>query len=196
MKELINTMPPKEFTERCQHAVEKASIPGIKLQRINKIVIGIRARCETEEQAGQLRVLDWSEAFEGIKTYEPKYGIVIHGIPIDELDLDDPKTIKLLEAANGFSSRTISKVTFLRRKDKEPAIKTKHRFIVIYFNNYHTANKCIANGCYISYVYYQPERFVPQFQVMQCFNCCEYGHRAITYKRKRRCGKCTQNEGM
>ena len=31
VKQLINTMPPKEITERCQYAVEKASIIGIKL---------------------------------------------------------------------------------------------------------------------------------------------------------------------
>ena len=59
-----------------------------------------------------------------------------NGMPIDDLDLDDPKTIKLLEAANNFPSGTISKVSFLRRKDKESSTKTKHRSIVIYFNNY------------------------------------------------------------
>jgi hypothetical protein len=60
-------MPPKEITERCQQAVEKASIPGVKLQGINKLAEGIRVRCTTEEQAKQLRAIDWSEAFEGIK---------------------------------------------------------------------------------------------------------------------------------
>ena len=32
VKQLINTIASKEITERCQHAVEKASISGIKLQ--------------------------------------------------------------------------------------------------------------------------------------------------------------------
>jgi hypothetical protein len=190
IKELINTMPPKEITERCQQAVEKASISGIKLQGINKLAEGIRVRCTTEEQAEQLRTIDWSEAFEGIKTHEPNYGIVINGMPIDELNLDDPKTIRLLEIANDFPRGTISKVTSLRRKDKEPSSKTKHRSIVIYFNNFHIANRCLENGCYINYFFYQPVRFTPQFQVMQCFNCYEYGHRAANCKRKPRCGKC------
>src|SRR5208282_2906463 len=95
----------------------KSLHPRHQITRNQEIVNGIRVRCETE-QAGQLRAIDWSEAFEGIKTHEPNYGIVIHGIPIDELDLDDPKTIKLLEATNGFSSRIISKITFLRCNDK------------------------------------------------------------------------------
>ena len=190
VKEQITTMAPKEITERCQQAVEKASIPGVKLQGINKIVNGIRVRCATEEQANQLRAIDWNEAFEGIKTHEPIYGIVINGMPIDDLDLDDPRTIKLLEAANGFPSGTIAKVTPLRRKDKAPSSKTKHRSIVIYLKNIHIANKCIMNGCYINYLHYMPLRFIPQFQITQCFNCCEYGHRATSCKRKPRCGKC------
>jgi len=192
VKELINTMPPKEITERCQRAIENASISDIKLQGINRLANGIRIRCATEEQAEQLRAIDWDEAFKGIKIHEPNYGIVINGVPKDELDLDDPNTTKLLEAANNLPSGTISKVTFLRRKDKDKELstKTKHCSIVIYFKNYYTANKCITNGCYINYVHYQPKRFVPQFQIIQCFNCYEYGHRAANCKRKPRCGKC------
>ena len=49
VKELIIAMPPKEITERCQWGVEKASIPGVKLQGINKLANGIRVRCTTEE---------------------------------------------------------------------------------------------------------------------------------------------------
>ena len=37
VKEVINTMPPKEITERCQQVVEKASISDIKVQEINKL---------------------------------------------------------------------------------------------------------------------------------------------------------------
>jgi len=184
------TMPAKEITERCQQAVEKASIPGITLQGINKLAGGIRVRCMTEEQAKALHAVNWGEAFEGIKTHEPNHGIVINGMPIDDLDLEDPKTIRLLEVANNFPPGTITKVTYLRRKDKQRSSKTKHCSIVIYFNNPHMANRCLTNGCYINYHFYQPIRFTPQFQVMQCFNCCEYGHRAANCKRKSRCGKC------
>ena len=46
-------------------------------------------------------------------------------MPIDDLDLEDPKTIGLLEATNDFPSGAISKVTFLRRKDKEPSRQHK-----------------------------------------------------------------------
>jgi hypothetical protein len=172
--------------------VVKASIPGIKLQGINKLANGIRVQCTTEKQAEQLRAIDWNEAFEGIKIHEPNYRIVVKGMPTDDLDLDDHETIKLLEAANDFPSGTITKVTPLLRKDKDkdPSNKTTRRSIIIDLKNIHTANKCITNGCYINYIHCMPQRFAPQFQVMQCFNCCEYGHRAANCKRKPRCGKC------
>jgi hypothetical protein len=43
IKELINTMTPKEITEWYQHAVEKASVLDIKLQGINKFINGIKS---------------------------------------------------------------------------------------------------------------------------------------------------------
>jgi hypothetical protein len=38
----------------------------------------IRVQCTTEEQARQLRAIDWRAAFEGIKIHKPNYGIVIN----------------------------------------------------------------------------------------------------------------------
>ena len=81
-------------------------------------------------------------------------------------------------------------MTPLRCKDKEPSNKTKLHSIMIYLKDNHIANKCITNGCYINYLHYMPQRFAPQFQIMLCFNCYEYGHRAANSKRKPRCGKC------
>ena len=76
---------------------------------------------------------------------------------IDEPNLEDFKIIRLLEAANDFPSEIISKVTFLRHKDKEFSNKTKRRSIMIYLNNIHSANKCITNTCYVNYLHYHAE---------------------------------------
>ena len=42
-------MLSKEIIERCQHAIEKASISNIKLQEINKLTNDIRIQCIIEE---------------------------------------------------------------------------------------------------------------------------------------------------
>jgi hypothetical protein len=157
VKELINTMAPKEITARCQQAIDKGSIQDVKLQGINKLTNGIRVRCETEEEAKQLRTIDWNEAFEGAKIHRPNYPIVIHGIPIDDLDLEESKTIETIEAANKFPNGIITKITPLRGKKNEPF--SKYCSIVAYFSNYHMANKCITSGCCIKHVHYYGVRF-------------------------------------
>jgi hypothetical protein len=49
------------------------------------VVRDIWFRCETKE-AQCLRAIDWSKACPGIEVRRPKYGVVIHGIPVDEID--------------------------------------------------------------------------------------------------------------
>src|SRR5436309_1448283 len=137
VKSLIGKMPMKEIIQHCQHAVEKAEIHNVKLLGANKVINGIRIQCQTEEQAKQLREskINWNNAFTGVTTHRPSYGVVVHGIPIDELNLTDPKVTKFLEVANGLQSEVISKVTPLRCKNKQTSEKAKHHSIVIYTND-------------------------------------------------------------
>jgi hypothetical protein len=190
VKESVCSMSPEEITKRCQKAIDKASISGIKLQGVSKVTSGIRIHCKTEEQAKQLHAVDWNEAFEGIAIHKTKYGIVIHGIPV-EFDLDDEETIKKVESANDFPSGTIIKMIPLRRKGKEPPNR-KHRSIIIFLSDRHLANESLENGCYIDSLHYHAVRFTPQLK-RQCYKCYEYGHQATACKRNPRCGKCAGN---
>ena len=183
-------MSPEEITKRFQKAIDKAAIPGIKLQGISKVSSGIRIHCKTEEQAKQLHAVDWNEAFEGITIHKMKYGIVIHGVPVG-LDLDDEETIKKAESANKFPSGTIIKMTPLRRKGKEPS-NQKYRSIIMYLGDRQLANECLDDGCYIDSLHYHAVRFAPGSK-RQCYNCYGYGHQASACKRNPRCGKCAGN---
>ena len=190
-KKSIMAMSPRDITQRCQSTIDSAGgLSDIKLQGINKLVNGIRVQCATEDQAKKLHSIDWTTTFNGVKIHVPNHGVVSHGIAIDELDLTDPKTIKLLEVANNLQSGVITNITPLRRKNKAHSENVKHYSIVIYTNDRHVANKLITNGIYINYLLCPAERFTPQFQKTQCFNCCDYGHRACQCKRNSRCGKC------
>src|SRR5271169_3479781 len=86
---------------------------------------------------------------------------------------------------------TITGISPLLRKINRDTDKVKlHHSIVVSTNDRHAANKCMTNGCYIEYLHHPAERFNPQRQITQCFNCCEYGHQAANCKRHSRCGKC------
>ena len=122
------------------------------------------------------------------------YGIVVHGILItnlSETSMNDANVIKQLKTENNMKPRIIIKITSLRRKNRLTDDKVKlHHSIVVYMNNLHAANKCITNGYYVDYLHHAAEKFAPQFQITQCFNCYNYGHRATNCKRDTRCGKC------
>ena len=105
--------------------------------------------------------------------------------------MTDPEVIERIEKQNNMKAGTITGISPLLRKNNHDSDKVKlHHSIVLSTNDRHAANKCIENGCYIEYLHHAAERFNPQRQIMQCFNCCEYGHRAANCKRHSRCGKC------
>jgi hypothetical protein len=199
--ESILTMPAKTIAELCQQAINRLYVNPADSPRIigvSKLAKSFRLQFETEEEATTIRKLDqtsdniWNAAIKGLKIHVPMYGIVVHGIPIANLNsttMDDSKVIKQLEAENNMKTNTIVKITPLRRRKNRDSVKLHHS-IIVYMNDQYTANKCISNGFHIDYLHYAAERFVPQFQITQCFNCGDYGHRATSCKRQPRCGKC------
>jgi hypothetical protein len=81
----LTTMTPKAITERLQltidtniHHEDKPTVFGISKSKTDPDKI--RLRCKTEEQAKQLRQINWETAFEGLSVRKPKYGIVIHAV--------------------------------------------------------------------------------------------------------------------
>jgi hypothetical protein len=101
-------------------------------------------------------------------------------------------TLKQFEDENNMNPGKIIKITPLRHKKNHDTVKLHHS-VVIYMNNEHAANKCITNGFHIEYTHHAGERFTPQYQIVQYFNCCDYGHRATDCKRQSRCGRCGEN---
>ena len=206
-QQAILTMPPKTIAEGCQKAINRLYVNTSDSPRIigiSKLAKAFRLQFETEEEASTARKLNqtkddiWSTIFEGLKVHEPMHGIVVHGIPIEGLDMtrmDDRDVIKRLEAENNIKAGTIVKITPLRRRKNRTSDAVKlHHSIIVYMNNQHNANKCITNGFYVDYLHYtMVEKFIPQYQILQCFNCCDYGHQATNCKRHSRCGKCGEN---
>ena len=122
----------------------------------------------------------------GAKPRKTTFGLVVHGVLKEEVNLSDTTTAELQQENKNIN---ITKVTPLRRK---PNTEAKHHSIIVFTEDSAAADRCIKEGLYINYRRYQPERYTPQLQVMQCFKCGEYGHRAAQCKQKQRCGKCSE----
>ena len=187
-KKTLAAMSPKQITERCQQAIDKSQIEGVKLRGVNKLAKSdIRLQCESEEKAKRLQEIDWNSVFKDLKARKATFGLVIHGVLKEEINLSESNTTAVLQQEN--TNVNITKVTSLRRK---PNTEAKHHSIIVFTEDSAAADKCIKEGFYINYRRYQPQRYVPYLQVIQYFNYGDYGHRAVHCKQRQKCGKCAE----
>jgi hypothetical protein len=143
----------------------------------------IRIRCETEEEANMLRGMDWEAAVGGLQAKKPKYGIVVHKVDKDHYDVlmeAREDTIKYMEKENNVP---IVNIAPLLRKDDNDSI-------IIFTTDPHAADRCIKQGIYINCRLHNAQKYTPELQVTQCYNCGKYNHRAAQCQNKHRCGKC------
>ena len=141
-KQEIMDMSGKEIAERCQKAIDDA-LPfrgiGYRIQGVSKLANEIRIKFDTEQAASRVcstLEVNWDTAFPDLKIHVPSYGIVVHGVPINELNtttMADTKTIEQIETGNNIKTGTITKITPLRRRDDNSSNKAKRcHSIVLY----------------------------------------------------------------
>ena len=193
---IITSDTHQEITEKCQQAIKKA-IPEAPTPIIRGVqVLGeskdIRFTCDTQEEAQRLREIDWTVAYAGLTARKPKYGIVIHGLATSEIAPNDitEQLIKEIEAQNDDKQLKIVNLRTLRPTEKLDPAANSNSF-VIQTHDARAANKCLRQGIHINYHQYPTEKHTPQYQITQCFNCQEYGHRAAQCLGKLTCAKCS-----
>jgi hypothetical protein len=194
-KAKLQAMSYKDITERIQttintnvHHDEKPLVLGVSKPTKEGTV---RVRCQTEEQAKMLRTINWQSGLEGLQARQPKYGIVIHAVNKAHfnvlIDTNKP-TLDRIEKEN---TLPIVNIAPLRRKDNKRI--SEYHSIVIFTTDPHAADRCIKQGLYLDYCLYPAERYTPQLQITQCYNCGKYGHRAAYCKHEHSCGKCADH---
>src|SRR5215468_8413733 len=76
------------------------------------------------------------------------------------------------------------------KKAKNPNAPTYS--VVVFTECSKKANKLICERLRLEGRYHAAERYAPQCQIKQCFNCQGYGHRANACTKNLKCGKCGQ----
>ena len=194
-------MTGREIAEHCQDEINSWEwkskngkiLPKPHIIGVKKLPHHLHLHFETSYQALTANTLkDWGDAFEGLRLHEPVYGVVVRRAPIDSPT--DDKALRSLEEENNLKTGTITKAAPLRsRKKQQVDENSDDHSLVLYLNDKHAANRCIANGVNIDFAHHATERFTPQFKATQCFNCYSHGHHASNCKRNPRCGKCSEN---
>jgi hypothetical protein len=188
MKEKIANIEEEAITKNLQELIQQnATTANVKIQSTRKLAkYAVRIRCHTENDAKQIKELNWNEILEGATVMNTEYGIVVHGVS-KRLMANIEEFITNMERANHIKVR---RVTLLRRNARNPDAPTQS--IVIFMESPEDANKCIDNAVIIEKRIYGAQRYTPQCQIKQCFNCQAYGHKADTCIKKAICGKCAQ----
>ena len=205
VKELPAKATHEQIAKQLQTAIERTTEaePKPTIQGIQKLKSGdIRIKCSTTAEANELRDMDWSTAYEGIEVRKPKYGIVVHRVPSQYINLDSKETmtemIQHIEQQNESKSLKILSIAPLRKKSNRPGpnseTKPIHQSITIFTYDPNAADACIKQGTNIKWGTYRSERYAPQLRLTQCYNCQKFGHIARNCRSKHTCGKCSSHD--
>ena len=85
----------------------------------------------------------------------------------------------------------INKITPLRKHQRNPDAPTQS--IIIQLNTPEQVDYCIHNSILIGKRNHHAEKYMPQYQLKQCYKCYRYSHIAEECTRKVTCGKCEQD---
>ena len=186
----------EEITAKLQQAVKSQMKDNpIIIQDVQKLKSqDIRIRCDTEEEADQLRKIQWEESYNGLKIRQRKFGIVIDGVStksINPKELQNPETIKKLEEQNKERGLEIIGMRPLRRKLGEDV---QDYSLIIFTPNPKMANNCLKHRIYIDRQRFNPRKYIPHLQLIQCYKCQEFGHHATKCRSPHDvCAKCSEH---
>jgi hypothetical protein len=145
----------------------------------------------TPDDAAALRRLNWTEVLNGAKLQKQSYGIVVHGVSKSDFDPSNAKDAKeVLESSNDQVPINVLRVAPLMRKARNESAPTQS--IVFFLEDPSHASHLTNSGVRIGRRFHYCEKYVPQAQISQCYNCQGFGHKAATCTKRPKCGKCSE----
>jgi hypothetical protein len=170
----LNSISYEQITAALQKVVDESTPPTETPIKIGGFRIlkstDIRFTCETAEEAVRLRHINWTEAFEGLIVRQPRFGIVIHGISTDEIN---PRSDDLDNIASEISEQngiTVVQLRTLRALAKLDPM-ARHNSFVLLTHDKNAADNRLKKGIILNCRLYPVEKYTPQYQLTQCFNC-------------------------
>ncbi len=186
----------EEITELLQKAADEAITAGppIKIDGFQVLKSNdIRFTCNTEEEANRLREIDWSKAYEGLEVRQRKFGIVIHGIPIEEINLCTDDLNDIAEEIGARNNLKVIQLRTLRAPSKVDTMARNNSYIIL-THDMEAADRCLKKGIFLNCRLFNTEKYTPQYQLTQCYKCQRYGHKADHCRGKEKCARCSGDD--
>lgn len=195
IRQHVESMQEKAIAETLQQGIRdrlaSTGAADVKIRGVRKPSKHIlKVLCETEEDASIIQQLKWESILDGATTLKPAYGVVIHGVPKCEIDTTTQNQDEIKEYLESINDIKVTRTTLLMKKARNPSAPTQS--IIVFMERPEEADNCIMDGVRIENRIYPAERYIPQCQIRQCYNCQGYGHRADTCTKAPKCGKCAQ----
>jgi len=203
VKKRLAEMTHKDLIGQLQNAINKqyANNPPKLLPGMTKNDKDTyyRLQCKSPEEVQRLKSMNWGAAYEGLTEHKRKHGFVVHGVLKADLDpsTDNPdKAIEELEVENSSRNLHIVKLSTIKKKNPEnPGIITRHHSVIIFTYSATEANECMERGVIIKGRFYSNiEKYAPQLNITQCYNCWGFGHVGAKCRKKQRCNNCGETE--
>ena len=110
----------------------------------------------TPQRSAKLKEINWAKAYNGLQVRKPKFGVVIPGVPITDIDPQniDQETLVRIEEANKIKNLKIASITPLRRKayiSQDASEKPGENSFIIFVHDPDTADRCLKSEIYIRY---------------------------------------------
>ena len=194
-----------EYTSALQQAISnlKTNAKSATIRRIQKLPGKLlKIYCDNEDNAKQLRQVDWETAIApGVTFATQEYGVVLHGVPIRFFDARTTPQQEMREFIQKTNNNIdVQRVSPLMKKPRNPSAPTQS--IVIFTSSPEKANAILTDVVRLEKMNeethivegmdYVPERYNTQHQIKQCFKCQAYGHKAETCTRTTTCGRCAE----
>ena len=115
------------------------------------------------------------------------YSVVANGVSKYHIDLETQTQDEIKALIEQDNNIKVLRVSRLMRKVRNPNAPTQS--LVIHTESPKDADYCITNNLRMGHRIYTAERYIPQCQIRQCFNCQSYEHKAETCTKPSRCDK-------
>lgn len=195
IRQYIESMHEKAIAETLQQGIRdrlaSSGTADVKIRGVRKASKHIlKVLCETEKDANTVQELKWESILDGATTLKPAYGVVIHGVPKCEIDTTTQNQEEIKTRLENINNIKVTRTVPLMKKARNTSAPTQS--IIVFTEHPEEADNCIMDGVRIENRIYPAERYTPQCQIRQCYNCQGYGHRADACTKAPKCGKCAQ----
>jgi len=189
-KQGLKNMDEAQITATAKGEMVRANKDPNSIQAVRKTANhGLCIQCPTEQAAEEVRTMDWRSLLGGSEVIKPQYGVVVHGVLKLHVNFDTQSPDEINKRIGDLNDKiNIKRVVPLRKRTRNPNASAQS--IIIFVEDPAKADECISHGIYIGKQNHAAERYMPQCQIKQCFNCQGYGHTAGICTGKKACGNC------